>query len=432
MPNLKNILVTGLAHELYKEIAKISVVDTHEHLPLEKERCSQKIDIMSLFSHYCRSDLEAAGLLQGPEQEFCFDSSKPLMERWKKAKPYLDAIRYGSYAYPAFAYVRDILQLDDINENSIETISERLQKDNKKGIYKKLIQEVCNIEYCIQSKADGVENDQAFFRYLCQDQAANIRSREDILAFEKISDFSIYKLEDYVKALSAFIANQKQAGAIGLKIGVAYNRSLEFPEVSLSEAAKIFIKLRATVSGAISSEESEILGNYLIRREIEACIDNELPIAIHTGYQAGNRNDIRNARAIHLWSLLSSYPKARFDLFHGSFPYVEDMVVLGKYFENVSLNMCWMHIMSPEISKRALSEWLDTVPVTKIFAFGGDYLVPEKIYGHLQLARTNVATVLADKITQGRMMENDALKTARLLFHENPKRWYKLEKGMLK
>ena len=166
--------------------------------------------------------------------------------------------------------------------------------------------------------------------------------------------------------------------------------------------------------------------DYLIRREVEACIENDLNVVIHTGHQAGNRNDIRNARSTHLWSLLKDYPKARFDLFHGSFPYIGDMTVLGKYFENVTLNMCWMHIMSPEVSRRALREWLDTVPVTKIFAFGGDYHVIEKVYGHLKLARADVAIVLAEKVEEGRMTTDQALEVARLLFNENPKRWYRL------
>jgi hypothetical protein len=102
------------------------------------------------------------------------------------------------------------------------------------------------------------------------------------------------------------------------------------------------------------------------------------------------------------------------------------MTCLGKYFENVTLNMCWMHIMSPSLSRHALSQWLDAVPVNKIFAFGGDYNVVEKIYGHLKLARANVAAVLAQKVEEERFDEDDALHIARLLFHDNPKKWYKI------
>jgi len=59
-----NLPLSGLASELYREIAKIPVVDAHEHLPREKERCDKKIDVTTLFSHYCKGDLEASGLLQ--------------------------------------------------------------------------------------------------------------------------------------------------------------------------------------------------------------------------------------------------------------------------------------------------------------------------------------------------------------------------------
>ena len=213
---------------------------------------------------------------------------------------------------------------------------------------------------------------------------------------------------------------------MGLKIGMAYRRSLVVDDVPAADAERVFVKLRRRVTSLVSDEEQKALEDYLLRREVEACNDQDMNVVIHTGYQAGLRNDIRNARSTHLWSLLKGYPGTRFDLFHGSFPYVGDMTVLGKYFPNVTLNMCWMHIMGPAVSRRALDEWLDAVPATKIFAFGGDYIVPEKIYGHLQLARADVAEVLASKVKRGRMTEDEALEVARLLFNENPKRWYRL------
>ena len=57
---------------------------------------------------------------------------------------------------------------------------------------------------------------------------------------------------------------------------------------------------------------------------------------------------------------------------------------------------------------------------------GGDYGVPEKIYGHLQLARADVSAVLAENVEAGRMTVTDALQVALLIFHENPNRWYGL------
>ena len=425
--------LSGLAAELQKEIVQLPVIDTHEHLPTEAERVAKKVDVTTFLSHYCRADLESAGLagldvLQ--EKHEVLDTSKPLLPRWKKLKPYYEAIRHGSYAWPGLAYVRDVLGFDDINDSTVEAISQKLQADNKPGLYKKIFQKLCRIEKAIQCK-EGVEQDQPFFVYLCRDRTCrdyepgpNLGAR--IAQMESLSGRAIHTLADFVDVLGWYVGDQKRRGAVGLKVGCAYRRTIEFADVSAGDADRVFVKTRASMTPVVSEAEQEALENYLIRREVEACIEHDLPVAIHTGYQAGIGNDIRNARATLLWSLLHSYPQARFDLFHGSFPYVSDMTVLGKYFPNVVLNMCWMHIMGPDVSRRALSEWLDAVPVTKIFAFGGDFLVVEEVYGHLQLAQADVAAVLAEKVQCGRMTETDALHVARLLFYENPKRWYRL------
>ena len=415
------IKLSGLAADLFDAIKKIPVIDCHEHLPTEKERVASKVDAITLFSHYCVADLVAAGISE-EESRMVFDTSQPLAPRWQKLEPYVNAIRFGSHAYAAYAYVQQVLGIDDINDSTIDEITSRLQADNKPGIYKKIIQDICGIETCIQCMWTVVEGDQAFFVYLCGERATN----PDIGQLEKETGRSIYTLKDYVDAVHQVMEEQKRKGAVGMKIGMAYSRTLEVADVPAAAADSVFVKLRAGVTPAISAEDRRVLEDYLLRRNIEACIDVDMPVVIHTGYQGGNYNDIRNSRAILLWALLRSYPKARFDLFHGSFPYVSDMTVLGKYFPNVALNMCYMHIVGPEGSRRALGEWLDAVPVTNIFAFGADYFLPEKILGHLQLAQADVASVLAEKVERGRMTADQALHVARLLFYENPKRWYKL------
>lgn len=417
----------GLAAELYDEIAQIPVVDCHEHLPTEKERIEKPTDVTHLFKHYCLADLNAAGLDMGRDPGRwrslpLFDASQPLMPRWAQMKPAFEAIRHGSYAYPALAYVRDVLGIPDIRDDTVEEISRRMQAEMRPGLYRRLMVERCGIRRAIQCTEGVVAGDQDFFVYLIRDRACGV----PLGTLERETRRVIRTLDDYVDALGQYVAEGKKAGAAGYKVGAAYSRGIDFPDVPRGDAERVFCRLRAKVSSAVSDTDREALENYLLRRAVEACIENDLPVVIHTGYQAGVHNDIRNARATHLWSLLRDYPQARFDLFHGSFPYVEDMVVLGKYFENVSLNMCWMHIMSPEISRRALAAWLDAVPATKIFAFGGDYLVVEKVYGHLKLARADVALVLAKKVRQGRMTESEALKVARLLFHDNAVAWYKL------
>jgi predicted TIM-barrel fold metal-dependent hydrolase len=431
------IQLSGLAAELFKEIKKLPVIDTHEHLYTEKERTARKIDALWLFSHYCRADLETAGLKDFDalfERHELLDSSKPVLLRWKKIRPYFEAVRYGGYAYTILAYVRDILGFEDLNDSTVQAISDKLQADNKPGHYKKIIRNLCNIEKSIQCKDDKEDDIPGLLVYLCRDRvthtvykgktAASFKAKVEFL--EEITGLAIHSLEDFSKAIGAYISERKKAGCVGVKVGVAYSRTLDFSNVASVEADRVFVRAMDGMRPNVDNNDLILLENWLMRRQVEACIEVDMPVVIHTGYQAGLRNDIRNARATLLFPLIRDYKQARFDLFHGSFPYTADMMVLGKYFPNVWLNMCWMHIMSPEVSQRALAEWMDTVPVNKIFAFGGDNRDVEHIYGHLELARANIAKVLAGKITEGRMGEKDVIKIARLLLYENPKKFYGL------
>ena len=74
-----------------------------------------------------------------------------------------------------------------------------------------------------------------------------------------------------------------------------------------------------------------------------------------------------------------------------------------------------------------LDECLDLVPVNNLIVFGGDYGWPvENVYGHLKMARGVVARVLAKRIELGEMDFAQALGVARLWFHDNPARIYRL------
>jgi len=98
--------------------------------------------------------------------------------------------------------------------------------------------------------------------------------------------------------------------------------------------------------------------------------------------------------------------------------------VLAKLFPNVYVDFCWAHIISGSAARRTLHEMLETVPVNKIFGYGGDYRFVELSYAHAQMARRNIAQVLAEKVESGFATEDEALEIARLLLHDNPARLF--------
>jgi len=146
-------------------------------------------------------------------------------------------------------------------------------------------------------------------------------------------------------------------------------------------------------------------------------------VAVHTGVW----NDFRRFKATHMIPMIQRHPEVRFDLYHGSIPYVREAGFIVKNFPNVWLNLCWAHIVSPMMTRSMLDEWMDYVPMNKIFAFGGDYMIPvEKVYGHLVMARENISQVLAMRVEEGLMGLEDAVRVAHKWFHDNPAGLYGL------
>jgi predicted TIM-barrel fold metal-dependent hydrolase len=159
--------------------------------------------------------------------------------------------------------------------------------------------------------------------------------------------------------------------------------------------------------------------DFIVHRLVQLAIKHNLPVQIHTGLQEGNENIITSGNPTDLTNLFMEYKEARFDIFHGSYPYVGELAVLAKNFQNVYIDMAWLHIISPYVARRALSEWLDTVPSNKILGFGGDYVFVEGIYGHSVLARDNVARVLAKKVEEEGYSLVEAKELARMILRDN-------------
>ena len=74
-----------------------------------------------------------------------------------------------------------------------------------------------------------------------------------------------------------------------------------------------------------------------------------------------------------------------------------------------------------------MDQVIDTVPVNKILGFGGDYGVPSQtVYGHLVMARDNIAGVLANRIANKKLTETQAIRIAQKWLYDNPVELYKL------
>ncbi len=416
-----------LSTDIFEELCGIPTVDAHEHLPPEKEHLAEAHDFYSLFEHYCKADLVAAGATP-TELAFLANRDLPLEERWQKFQLFFSAIRTGSYARAALWVVRDILDLVDLNDETYAEAGARLQALQKPGLYDTILRERCNLAACIDCwYLDRSPYPDYFFHLAGGHDVVNLFSREALDQLAEKCGRTIHRLDDALTGMTQVVEGWRaNPQVVGIKSIHAYQRSIAFQKVSHHEAELVFNRILTHPDHSLSLSEAQPLQDFLMFELVARAEALGLPMVFHTGLQAGNGNRIEHANPLLLQSLLEEFPRVRFDLFHGGMPWVREIAVLAKYFPGVHLNMAWMHIISPAQSRSALAEWLDMVPNTKIFGFGGDYRIVEKVYGHLKMARQNIARVLAEKVLEGSFSRAEAGLVARRLMFDNPNEFYRL------
>lgn len=400
---------------LVKELAKLEIVDCHEHLPPERERVAAEVDVFTLFSHYTRHDLAVAGMSEAQYQGL-YNHEVPLARRWAAFEPFWEQIRWASYARAALLAAKRFYGADDISAATAEAISEAMQKANTPGLYDRVLRQACNIRtaltQCGSTDLGGTPLLTPVMPLAHELETWQALSRPP---FEP--NAAVRSLDDYLDAVRRYVARVKAEGAVGLKM-----MSNPYRDPKRDEAASALDGLR---SGSVARlPVPNPLRDYVVDRTIAIATELDLVVCVHTGYWG----DFRTLDPLHMIPLLQRHPKARFDIYHVGYPWVREALMLGKGFANVWLNFCWTHIISQKFAMDALDEAIDLVPMNKLLAFGGDYRTPvEKVYGHLVMAREDVARVLARRIEDGQMTASQAMDLARKWFVENPIALYRLK-----
>lgn len=401
--------------ELFEAFQEIPVVDAHEHLSPERVRTSQNMDILDLFVHYTRTDFLCAGMT-GNQWNRMHDKTIPLEKRWRILSRYLKEIRYGSYARPAFIYARH-LGFNDITKDNYREISDRLQADNKPGIYKKILVETCNIRAAL-TQANRTDYDLDFMIPLMPlDTYAAVSDWEVIEKRASELGEKASNIDDYLELARKGLKKWIDEGAVGIKM---ISQSYSPPD--RAKAVGIFDDLKRNPDKKLPGMNP--LRDYLMEEILDIASDLKLVVAVHTGVWG----DFRTLDPKYMISIFGRHPQTKFDMYHMGMPWVREAGLIGKNFPNVWLNLCWCHIVSPEMTCSGLNEYIDLVPVNKIIGFGGDYGKPvEKVYGHLLIARENIARVLGERVKRGLISKDEALEIAKKWFYDNPKKLYRLK-----
>ncbi len=283
---------------------------------------------------------------------------------------------------------------------------------------------------------DGLYPD--YYRFAFRvDPLFSIVDASPIELLQNFTGIDITTLGRLVEALNNAIDTFKATGRMcSLKNGMAYSRDLVVGDPTRHEAEAVFNRILGRKSfhdglqqnnGAVSAAEGRPLADYMLHRYIQRASDDDIPVQIHTGYLAGNWGSLNGTKASNLIPIFDKYRNVRFDIFHASWPWTSELGAIAKNYPNVYPDLCWAWTMNPAESERALGEWLDGVPFTKIFGYGADTGQPWNNGGYSLQARIGIARALESKVEAGHFSEETAREVAAAIMLGNGERFYGLE-----
>jgi uncharacterized protein len=415
---------------LDEHISHIPIIDTHEHIPDEEIACANKLGFFGFFEHYVSSDLVSAGMpadhLEALRNQ---DNGLTVQERWALMSPWWPYVRTTAYGRAMLEYMRDLFQMEDITEETVAELCQRINDARKPGWFKTVLHDRARIDKALVIRWPGqhVGVDRELFRAVpVLDHYAMLVNRTDLTNLEQEAGHRIEKLNHLLQAQEAKLDTFTSKGIVAVKIFLAYSRTLQIDRWDKTEAKRVFNRL-LTKKSSPQFAELKPLQDFMTRNLVVLAAERGLPLQVHTGLQEGNGNYIENSRPTLLTSLLLDFPQARFDLFHAGYPWSGELSALAKNLANVYADLCWMSAVSPAFAARTLDEWIETIPANKILAVGGDSNYAEGAYGHCKIARRIAAQVLGRKVESDYFTLAEARWLAERILRKNARELFRLE-----
>ncbi len=440
----------GYEQEILQAMEQMRIVDHHEHLrdPFLRE-LPYEVDLpyYLALNGYLGGEVCGSGLdwrlwppdawVAPPSGRFAY-LNKPCardesVQRWQEIKQGLAQVNNTiTYRYIMLA-LRELYGFAD----------EELTDDNWQALSSKIRAKSRNhpqwaVETLDKMKVTKVILDFCEARYndnLIQDERLAQTVRMDMFVHgsletvESLARREIKSIDDYLLALNEHFESVVAAGVVAIKGGGPYGRP-PYARVDKRVAARIFDTLRTKGPTGLSYEEMTPFRHYMLDRVCDHCAEYGLPFQIHVGphgWMGPYPQWTPFTNPVNLSDLFQKHLQVTFDIFHGGYPFYRELGWLARTLPNVYADACWLHFLAPEVFRQALSEWVETVPANKIFAWGGDHWMPvDHSFATLLLGKKLVAQTMAGKVASGSLRMKTALEVTAKIMGENALRVYSL------
>lgn len=416
--------------DLADHIQATPLADTHEHLYKEAQYVENGPDVLEdLFAkNYIVADLVVSGATPEAAERLRNSRDPDIEARWDGVKDAWQHCQHTGYGQAVRLIAHHVYGMDEITLPALLAARERNAQRRRPGERRRILQEEGNLDHvqvddlvweCLPD-ASGPD----FFLYdlswrtLCSGEV-------DIARIHAVTGVEVTGAASLREAMVA-IFDWWGACAIAVKSQHAYDRTLRWHERTDAEAEQI---LRKQLAGQdLMPDDKLCLGDWCLARGVELAVQHNLPFKLHTGYYCRvNRLVIDRIRPGHLCGLLMRYPEARFVLMHAGYPYTAEMLAVAKHFPNTYVDMCWAWSIDPRAASQFVRQMIHTVPVNKLFAFGGDTLWPSASVAYGRQARRWLTRALQAEIDEGDLTEREAMRLASRFMILNQRDCFDLE-----
>ncbi|MHC4739190.1 MAG: amidohydrolase family protein [Planctomycetota bacterium] len=414
---------------IFQKVSQTPFIDTHEHLPEEKERLRhsrENDDWTKVLSHYINYDMRTAGMPQKTFDKLFSPAIDPI-EKWALLEPFWPAVKNTGYGQAVSITLNRLYDVDELSAKKIKKVQAGYEKVRRPGFYKYILCDLANIESCQVNSLSRPFSESDMPTLLMQDLSIlGMFQGPELKEFGRPTGIKVASLSDWHRVIDWWF-NKYQKYAVAVKSQNAYNRDINYDKVPAEKVEAIFKKRLAKQK--LTPKEKKALEDHLFWYAVGKATKANLPVKLHTGIYAGY-NKMPLSRLINnpgsATDLCRMAPQTQFVFMHICYPYYEELIAAAKHYTNANVDMCWAWIINPVAAKDFLKKYLVTAPANKILTFGGDYIPVEPVLGHAVIARNGIALALSELVEEGWLNLKNALELIDPVMHGNARRIFNL------